>query len=136
MQTKVNDKVRDIWQKESGRKVPTSEENENDGVYTVSAAVRLPAEGYSDDRPLLPFFSCPRRYSDFSQGGGDDPGYLQERFEESDVLGPTAVALKANSVEDSVKLILSSFPARDTIMTDPTPESEGILRPKSPLIVA
>lgn len=126
MQEKVNDKIRDIWQKDSGRKV-ASEEDEKDEVYTVSAAVHLPAEGYSGDRPLLPFFSCPRKYSDFSQGGGDDPGYLQERFEESDVLGPIAMALKAHSVEESIKLILTSFPPKDTITNGSTTKNESIL---------
>ena len=122
MQAKVNEKIRDIWHKDS----PDSEDNKNDEVYTVSAAVRLPTEGYQGDKPLLPFFSCPRNYSGSLQGGGDDAAYVQERFEESDVLGPTAMALKAHSIKEGIKVILTSFPARDTIMTDSTPESDGI----------
>ena len=124
MQTKLDDKVRELWPRKVSSNV-SSEQKENDGVYTVSAVVRLPDEGDSDNRPLLPLFSCPRRYSDFLQGSRDSSGYLRERFEETDVLGPIAMALKAHSVKDSLKLILTAFPPRDTIMIEATPEAES-----------
>ena len=125
MQGKLRDKVGQIWPGDSSDQVP-AKENENEGVYTVSAVVRLPDEGDSGDRPLLPFFSCPRKYFDPSEGG-DDPGYLCERLEESDILGPIAMALKARSVADSLNLILTAFPPRDTVMIESTPEAERTL---------
>jgi Rhodanese-like domain len=134
MQERLNEKVREVWQGESFM-ASSAGKNDDDGPHMVSAAVRLPEDKFSGARPLLPFFSCPRKYSNFSQANDGDPGYLNERFEESDVLPSIAVALKAHSIEDALKGIFTAFPPRDSVMTDPTPESERNLLTSSMLII-
>src|SRR2546421_2972416 len=126
MHERLNEKVREVWQGESPM-VLSGGKNENDDPYMVSAAVRFPEDGCSDAKePSLPFFSCPRKYSNFSQPNNDDPNYLNERFEESSILASIAVALKSHCIRDALNGILTAFPPRDIIVDDSTPESECI----------
>ena len=126
MHERLNEKVREVWQGEFP-KILSGGKNENDDPYMVSAAVRFPEDGWSDAKESsLPFFSCPRKYSNFSEPHNGDPSYLNERFEESYVLSPIAMALKTHSIRDALKGILTAFPPRDTIVNETTPESECI----------
>lgn len=80
-------------------------------MYTVSAAVRISDETGAVDRRTVPFFGCPRLYSDTSVSS--DPKYVQERFQESDLLPILAVATAAPSLQKAFDAIFGAHQPQD-----------------------
>lgn len=64
----------------------------------------------------MPLFSCPRKYVDLISNPDAEVEYINERFEENDLLPPRSMALAARSVEQSLESILRSHSPRDTAM--------------------
>lgn len=91
-----------------------SQNDEQELIYTVSAAVRIPNISKTETRHYMPFFSCPRVYTDESQMGDGKPHYVQERFEESDLLPIYSVALGSSSVQEAFDVIIGAHRPQDT----------------------
>ena len=72
-------------------------------VYTVSAAVRASDSTEVGTPRNMPFFGCPRKYSETMTNE-----YVPERFEEADLLPVFAVAIAASSVQEAIKVIFES----------------------------
>jgi hypothetical protein len=91
-------------------------------IYTVSAAVHISDSSKAESQRHLPFFSCPRVYSDESQSVGAELQYVQERFEESDLLPIYSVAIGSSSAQEAFDVIIDAHRPRDSslILSQPT----------------
>jgi hypothetical protein len=77
-------------------------------IYTVSAAVHISDSIQPETPRNMPFFGCPRKYSETSTNE-----YVPERFEETDLLPVFTVAIAASSVQEAIKLIFESRKPRN-----------------------
>jgi rhodanese-related sulfurtransferase len=92
----------------------------------VSATVHISEDSAPKRQLSVPFFSCPRRYSDVSQEKESEFKYVHERFEESDLLPPLAIALAGDSLDKAFEVFLAAFSPRDTSLTSSSPGLESI----------
>src|SRR5579859_734863 len=53
-------------------------------VFTVSAAIHPPSSPSAPRTRQIPYYGCPRRYSDSPLSESDDIVYVHERFAEAD----------------------------------------------------
>jgi hypothetical protein len=97
------------------------QKDERKVIYSVSAAVRIPNGSKGETRRHMPFFSCPRVYSDEPQTINDEPRYVQERFEEPDLLPTYMIAIGSSSVQEAFDVIFGAHRPQDTSMRISSP---------------
>ena len=102
------------------------EKNEAKFIYVVSATVHISDHSAPKRQLSVPFFSCPRRYSDASKENHDEFRYVRERFEESDLLPPLAIAMAGETLDKAFEVFLAAFSPRDTSLTALSPGLESM----------
>lgn len=95
-------------------------QKERDTIYSVSAAIRF--HGNTGDpaaKRTLPFFGCPRIFSSPSIPGGNSE-YLQEWFEENDLLPILAITEATQTIGRALDVIFGSYqPQNTSVRTSP-----------------
>jgi hypothetical protein len=116
----MKSKARQVWGNTSDfgetNRQPQSlleESDKQDTIYTVSAAARLTNVHETSSQRDVPFFGCPRIYSDTARETKGQPNYVQQRFEETDLLPAFVMATAASSLEGAFDVLFRSHPPQN-----------------------
>jgi hypothetical protein len=92
----------------------TSEYEDVDGIFMASAAIRIAEQKSGDRLRDMPFFGCPRHFTLTA-----DPHYVEERFEETDLLPIFAIATAVHTIQQAFDVIFEAHQPQDTSLKSP-----------------
>jgi len=97
----------------------TSDFEDLEGIFMASAAIRVTETGPSGDiQRDIPFFGCPKHF--IPDSSTTDPHYVEERFEETDLLPIFAVATAVHTLRQAFDVIFEAHQPQDTSLKSPT----------------
>lgn len=107
----------------------SSEFEDVDGIFMASVAIRMNEGSSGNIQRDMPFFGCPRHFTPNS--AGTEPHYVEERFEQTDMLPIFAVAIAAQTVQKAFDVIFEAHQPQDTSLKSPTRRVTDQSNPRS-----